>query len=75
MIWSPAERRAWSPRLRLSVSEWAEAKREIVSKDAAERGKWHNARAPYLVGVMDALSDPAVEEVYLVKPARSRAAG
>ncbi|HYE91775.1 MAG TPA: terminase gpA endonuclease subunit [Terriglobales bacterium] len=70
MIWSPAERRAWAPKRRLSVSQWAEEERLIVSKDAAEPGKWHNARAPYLVGIMDALSDPAVEEVNVMKPAR-----
>lgn len=68
--WTTAERAAFRPPARQSVSEWAESEREIVSLDAAERGRWRNARAPYLRGVMDALSDPTVEEVYLMKAAR-----
>ncbi len=70
MIWSESERLAWRPSARLSISTWAAADRVIVSMDAAERGQWRHDRAPYLVGIMDALSDPTVEEVYVQKAAR-----
>lgn len=68
--WSEQERRRWEPPKQQSISAWAEESRIIVSKDAAEPGPWRNSRTPYLVGIMDALSDYTIEEVYVVKPAR-----
>lgn len=44
----------------LTVSEWAERHRMLPEASAARGGKWANATAPYLVGVMDAVTDPAV---------------
>ena len=70
MIFSPAEQAMWSPPERLSVSEWTSKYRVIVSLDAAEPGSWKHDRAPYLRGIMDALADPEVEEVFVMKAAR-----
>lgn len=64
-------RTAWTPRIPCLVSEWAETKRRLSSKSAAEPGPWRNERIPYLVAIMDALSDehPA-EHVCFIKPSQ-----
>ncbi len=50
----------------LTVSQWA-AKNRILSREAsAEAGPWNNDRTPYLVEVMDALTDPAIREITFV---------
>lgn len=53
---------------KLTVSQFAEAKRVIVDKNAARRGKWSNAFAPNLVAPMDAFSDPVVRHISTMKP-------
>lgn len=64
-------RTAWTPRIPCLVSEWAEKKRRLNQKSSAEPGAWRNARIPYLVDIMDALSDdhPA-EHVCFIKPSQ-----
>ncbi|HEX6925656.1 MAG TPA: terminase gpA endonuclease subunit [Longimicrobiaceae bacterium] len=47
----------------LSVSAWADQYREIARGTSPEPGRWHTDRAPYLRGMMDAFSDPDVENV------------
>lgn len=49
----------------LTVSEWAEQKRQLSPEASAEPGQWRNERAPHLVAVMDACSasDPASDVV------------
>ncbi|MEJ1161781.1 phage terminase large subunit family protein [Prosthecomicrobium sp. N25] len=44
-----------APDPQMSVAEWAERYR-ILPGTAGEPGPWRNARTPYMVGVMDALS-------------------
>lgn len=51
-------------------SEWAERHRVIPRGKSSEPGKWRNARAPYLAGIMDAAVEPGVEEVVVVKGAQ-----
>lgn len=56
----------------MSVAEWAAARRIISAESGARHtGPWHHARAPHLVGIMDALgpNDPA-EDVVFVKSAQ-----
>lgn len=64
--------RTLAPAPRMGVAEWAERFR-IVPAESGSRypGPWRNERAPYLVGVMDALGpdDPA-EDVILCKSAQ-----
>ena len=52
--------RAWleglAPDPALTVTEWADEKRFLSSKGAAEPGKYTSARTPYLRAIMDALS-------------------
>lgn len=47
----------------LTVSEWAAENRVLVRQSSAEPGKWKNERTPYLVEIMNALSDPAVSDI------------
>lgn len=55
---------------RLTVSEWAECHRVLSKETSAEPGPWRNGRVPYLVEIMDSLSDPEVTEVVVVKSRR-----
>jgi len=75
----PVERLEWSPWLkqalktlkppeRLTVSEWADKYRILDAKTSAEPGPWRTARTPYLQGIMDAFTDPDIEEIIFVKP-------
>lgn len=55
------------PDSRESIATWAE-KHRILPPDSPEPGRWRNSRAPYLVGIMEALSpDSKYCEVYLEK--------
>lgn len=50
----------------LTVSQWAERYRVLSRESSAEAGPWNNDRTPYLVGVMDAFTDPAVDHITMV---------
>jgi len=52
---------------KLTVSEWAEKNRVLDSKTSAAPGPWRNAVTPYLIGIMDAFTDPAIEEIIFCK--------
>lgn len=70
-LWTEAERRAWAPPPRLTVSEWAGRHYRIVSKDAAEPGPLRWERAPHAREIADALGpDDPVNDVIYLKPAR-----
>lgn len=69
-LWTPAERRAWQWPDALKPSQWAERHRILPSHVTAEPGPWRNERTPYLAGVMDAVSEPGVEEVVVIKAAQ-----
>ena len=56
------------PPPKLSLSEWADANFVLSAETAAEPGRWHTL--PYQRGVMDAITDPAVRAVSLMKSAR-----
>ena len=63
-------RRRLAPPPRLTVSEWADRFRVLSREASAEPGQWRTARAPYLQGIMDAFSDPRVEEVVVMSSAQ-----
>lgn len=50
----------------LTISEWADSKRRLSSEASAEVGQWRTERAEYQRGIMDAISDPAIEEVVVM---------
>jgi terminase, large subunit len=53
---------------RLKLSEWADEKFYLSPESAAEPGRWRTI--PYQRGIMDAITDPAVERVSVKKSAR-----
>lgn len=58
-----AARNAWAPKDVMTVAQWAARYRVLDEKTSATPGPWDNTRTPYLVGVMEALTDPDVDEV------------
>lgn len=55
----------------LTVSEWADDKRVLNQRSAAEPGKWRTSRTPYLRQIMDDLSaHSSVERVTFMKGAQ-----
>lgn len=52
-----------SPPTDLTVTEWADQYRYLSPESSAEPGKYRSERAPYQQGMMDAVSDPEVQEV------------
>jgi len=63
--------RAALPRHALSVSQWADAHRELTAKQSGERGRWRTARTPFLREIMDCFSATSrVREVVVMKSAQ-----
>jgi len=62
-IWTQAERQAWKRPAKITVSQWADQYRYLNPVTSAEPGRWKTIRTPYLQGVMDAFTDPYVEEI------------
>jgi phage terminase large subunit GpA-like protein len=62
----------FAPRLRLTVSAWADRHRVLSPKASSEPGPWRTARMPHLREIMDSLSEHSdAEEVWVMKPAQS----
>jgi phage terminase large subunit GpA-like protein len=68
--WTPEEKAAWKLPDDLTVSQWAD-KYRILGNTSSEAGPWHTSRTPYLKGIMDAFSDPAVERITIMAPPQS----
>jgi len=58
---------AWRLPPKLSLSEWADQRYRLASGDA-NAGRWRTR--PYQRAIMDAITDPAVERVSVIKSAR-----
>ena len=54
----------------LTISGWADSERQLSREASAEPGQWDTTRAEYLRGIMDAVSDPAVEMVVVMSAAQ-----
>lgn len=59
---------AWRPPVRLSLSEWADRYFVLSTETAADPGRWHTL--PYQRAIMDAITDPDVHQVTVIKSAR-----
>lgn len=59
-----------APPLDLNVSEWADAERRLSSEASAEPGRWKTSRAPYQEGILNAVNDPAIENVVVMSSAQ-----
>ncbi|MFA4905054.1 MAG: terminase gpA endonuclease subunit [Candidatus Margulisiibacteriota bacterium] len=62
-VWSETEQLAWKRPEKITVSRWADQSRYLNPATSAEPGRWKTNRTPYLQGVMDAFTDPFVEEI------------
>jgi phage terminase large subunit GpA-like protein len=63
-------RRNWAAPPRMTVTEWADARRFLSSENCAEHGKYKSSRAPYQRGPMDAISDWRIETVTIMSSAQ-----
>jgi phage terminase large subunit GpA-like protein len=59
---------ALRPPPKLSLSEWADEFGVLSAESSAEAGRWHTI--PYQRGMMDAVTDPTIEQVTVLKSAR-----
>ena len=66
--WSERERRAWRPQAPLRPSEWAETHRRLYR--SAIPGRYRNANAPYLRGIMDIPTRPGCIQANIKKAAQ-----
>jgi len=60
----------FAPPPRLTVSQWADQHRKLSPEESAEPGQWDTSRAEFQRGIMDAVSDPLIEEVVVMKSAQ-----
>ena len=58
------------PPPKLTIAEWAEKERVVSSEETSAPGPWYADRAPYTVGIMDAISDIKTEKVVIVTGAQ-----
>lgn len=54
----------------LTVSQWADRHRRLSPESAAEPGQWNTDRAPYQRAIMDAVNDPACEDIVIMSSAQ-----
>jgi phage terminase large subunit GpA-like protein len=66
--WLDGTEEALRPPARLRLSQWADRYFRLSAESAAEPGRWRTL--PYQRGVLDAITDPAVERVTWMKSAR-----
>ena len=59
---------AFKPPKKLSLSQWADKNAYLSAESSAEGGRWRTL--PYQKGIMDAITDPNVEQVTVMKSAR-----
>jgi phage terminase large subunit GpA-like protein len=52
---------------RITVSQWADRYRILDEKSSNQSGPWRTSVTPYLAGIMDAFTDPAIEEIWVCK--------
>jgi len=54
----------------LTVSQWADAERQLSAEASAEPGKWDTSRAEYQRGIMDSVSEAAITTVVFMSSAQ-----
>jgi len=59
---------AFKPPKKLTLSQWADKNAYLSAESSAEGGRWRTL--PYQKGIMDAITDPNVEQVTVMKSAR-----
>lgn len=66
--WLDGAELALRPPPKLSLSAWADEHFYLSAESAAEPGRWRSL--PYQRGILDAITDPAIERVSVMKSAR-----
>ena len=59
---------AFKPPKKLNLNDWACENAYLSAESSAEPGRWRSL--PYQVGIMNALTDPTVEQITVMKSAR-----
>jgi phage terminase large subunit GpA-like protein len=59
---------AFRPPEKLTLSQWAQKFARLSLESSSEGGRWKSI--PYQVGMMDAMTDPDIEQVTVMKSAR-----
>jgi phage terminase large subunit GpA-like protein len=59
---------AFRPPAKLSLSQWADQYAVLSAESSAEAGRWKTL--PYQREIMDAFTDPAIEQISVIKSAR-----
>ena len=54
----------------MTVSEWADENRVLVSEASAEPGRWRTDRAPYQREIMDAFTQPGIWQIVIMASAQ-----
>lgn len=62
---------SWKPIKKMTVAEWALENMVLSKGDTAEPGKFNFDRAPYQRGILEAVSDPKVEDVVMMFSAQT----
>lgn len=62
---------AWKPIRKMTIAEWALENMVLSKGDSAEPGKFNFDRAPYQKGILEAVSDPKVEDVVMMFSAQT----
>ena len=52
----------------MTLSEWADSYAYLSAESSAEGGRWHTL--PYQKGIMDAITNPKIEQISVMKSAR-----
>ncbi len=66
--WIRAALSSLRPPGKKKVSEWADENRVLTLSESSKPGPWRTDYVPYLRDIMDAFSDPDVEEIIVLKP-------
>ena len=61
---------ALRPPPKLGLREWADEYRRLSRETSARPGKWRTERQPILGDIMEAITDPAVKEAWVLKPSQ-----
>ena len=59
---------AFKPPKKMTLSEWADSYAYLSAESSAEGGRWHTL--PYQKGIMNAVTDPKIEQITVMKSAR-----
>jgi phage terminase large subunit GpA-like protein len=62
--------RVWKAPPKVTMSQWADENRRLSSEASFEPGRWRTSRAQYQRGIMDACSDPTIQDAVVMSSAQ-----